>query len=240
MKRTGFSFIAGVLTGAVLFGGSVAVAAGIIATPTASKVLVNGEEVAVEAYNIHNNNFFMLRDVADAVDFSVVWDGDNNRVLIDTTRGYDPNETYAPGVPTEQPVQSEAPEMTDEEMKLVIAKLTNIERVKAGLPELDVLPELMESAQAKAQDFIDNGYYGHISPEYGTPGEMVRLYVPDAKLVGENLTAAAKDAVDTFYGWIESSEHYNVMISPKYTHIGVGVVELEGGGRYWVQQFVSF
>lgn len=34
------------------------------AKPTASKVLVNGKEVAFDAYNINDNNYFKLRDIA--------------------------------------------------------------------------------------------------------------------------------------------------------------------------------
>jgi hypothetical protein len=106
MKRKGhITFIAGFLAGAVLFGGATAFAAsGIMANLTTGKVFVNGKEIKAEAYNIHNNNFFMLRDIAAAVDFSVVWDGANDRVLIDTSRGYDwseqPPQTAAPPTPT--------------------------------------------------------------------------------------------------------------------------------------------
>jgi hypothetical protein len=103
MKKTVHSrmayMAAGMLIGAVVFGGGAAIAAGITALPTSSKVFVNGEEIKAEAYNIHDNNFFMLRDIAAAVDFSVVWDGGNDRILIDTGRGYDPDEQYAPDTP---------------------------------------------------------------------------------------------------------------------------------------------
>ncbi len=96
--------LAGVLIGAVVFGGGAAIAAGITALPTTSRVFVNGEEIQVEAYNIHDNNFFMLRDIAAAVDFSVVWDGANDHVLIDTGKDYDPDE----GSETEPPPVSGA------------------------------------------------------------------------------------------------------------------------------------
>jgi hypothetical protein len=94
MKRKGhITFIAGFLAGAALFGGATAFAAsGITANLTTGTVFVNGKEAKAEAYNIHGNNFFMLRDIAAAVDFSVVWDGANDRILIDTSRGYDPGE----------------------------------------------------------------------------------------------------------------------------------------------------
>lgn len=96
MKKGTTGFVAGFVLGAVMFGGVAAYAAGIIANPTTSKILVNGQEVKVEAYNIDGRNYLQLRDMAAAVDFSVVWDGGGNRALIDTSKGYDKNEQYVP------------------------------------------------------------------------------------------------------------------------------------------------
>ena len=99
MKKTGLSFAAGIVVGALVFGGTAAIAAGIMATPSTNAIWVNGVEVEPQAYLIESNNYMKLRDIAAAVDFSVVWDGANNRVLIDTSRGYDANETVAVAAP---------------------------------------------------------------------------------------------------------------------------------------------
>lgn len=40
------------------------------------------------AYTIRQNDYFKLRDLGEAFDFDVTWDGVNNAILIDTTRGY--------------------------------------------------------------------------------------------------------------------------------------------------------
>lgn len=50
-----------------------------LATATSSAVLVNGEEVSFEAYNIDGSNYFKLRDIAAAItgsetQFDVTWD----------------------------------------------------------------------------------------------------------------------------------------------------------------------
>lgn len=55
------------------------------AIPTSSKVLVNGTPIQFDAYNINNNNYFKLRDLAQAVNktdknFEVTWDGKNNAI----------------------------------------------------------------------------------------------------------------------------------------------------------------
>ena len=69
--------------------------AGVPAAPTASKVTVNGEAKAFEAYNINSNNYFKLRDIAYVLNgtdssFSVGWDGATNSIAL--VKG----EAYAP------------------------------------------------------------------------------------------------------------------------------------------------
>lgn len=53
------------------------------ATPTASNVLVNGKQTAFDAYTVGGNNYFKLRDIGQAFDFGVTWDGTNNTIIID-------------------------------------------------------------------------------------------------------------------------------------------------------------
>ncbi len=64
-----------------------------VATPTDSKVVINGKEVAFTAYNIGGNNYFKLRDIAAAINgtnknFSVGWDGDNNAISLNSKSAY--------------------------------------------------------------------------------------------------------------------------------------------------------
>jgi len=66
------------------------------ANPTASKVLVNGKEVSFEAYNINDNNYFKLRDLAMAVNgteknFEVSWDAVQNAIALTTQKAYTPD-----------------------------------------------------------------------------------------------------------------------------------------------------
>ncbi|WP_176220607.1 WG repeat-containing protein [Cohnella massiliensis] len=65
------------------------------ATPTASKVLINGKEVSFEAYNIGGNNYFKLRDLAAALNgskksFEVKWDGAKNAISLESGKVYTP------------------------------------------------------------------------------------------------------------------------------------------------------
>jgi hypothetical protein len=63
------------------------------AAPTTATVLVNGTEVAFEAYNIDGNNYFKLRDLAQAVNgsakqFAVNFDQSKNAISLVSNTAY--------------------------------------------------------------------------------------------------------------------------------------------------------
>jgi len=243
MKKIGsFQFVLGFLVGAAIFGGSAAYAAGILAQPKTAAIVIDGKAVDLKGYLIEDTHYFSLRDLDDKLipggkDFSIVWDETNRQVLIDTSRGYDPNETLPSTAPSQTAEQ--IPTMTIDEMKAEIVRLTNIERANAGQPELKVLPALMDTAKAKADDMRNNHYYGHISPVYGTPGDMIRAAIPSAKFCAENIASWTKTPQEVVTGLMASPEHRKNMLNPKYAHIGVGIIEGANGGFWWVVQYIS-
>ena len=102
MRRNTMSFAAGVLTGAVLFGGSVAYAAGVLAEPSWQNIYVDGKKVEMTAYNINGNNYVKLRDIGQAVGFNVYWDGG---VQIDSTAPYTGEAPAVSTVPINDGIQ---------------------------------------------------------------------------------------------------------------------------------------
>lgn len=72
-------------------GGEFAVSSGaesVKAVLNQSKIYIDGEEIALQAYTIGGNNYFKLRDVGEIFDFGVAWDGNLNQIEIDTSVGY--------------------------------------------------------------------------------------------------------------------------------------------------------
>jgi len=55
-----------------------------LATPSASRIYLDGNEVLLTAYNIEGNNYFMLRDIGEVINFYVNWDEVNERIIVDT------------------------------------------------------------------------------------------------------------------------------------------------------------
>lgn len=53
-----------------------------------STIYKDGEEVNLNAYTIEGHNYFKLRDMAEAFNIGVTWDGENQMVLIDTSIDY--------------------------------------------------------------------------------------------------------------------------------------------------------
>ncbi len=61
------------------------------ATNTSSKILLDGREIYLTAYNIEGNNYFKLRDIGELFDFEVDWDDVNNRIIVDSSKSYTPD-----------------------------------------------------------------------------------------------------------------------------------------------------
>lgn len=65
------------------------------ATPSNTKLMVNGNNVAVDAYAINGNNYIKLRDLATMINgtdknFEVTWDGDKNAINLISNKRYTP------------------------------------------------------------------------------------------------------------------------------------------------------
>ena len=58
------------------------------AVMSSAAVYLDGTKVSLTAYNIKNNNYFKLRDVANAINFGVGWDENTSTITIDTSVGY--------------------------------------------------------------------------------------------------------------------------------------------------------
>ena len=77
-------FIAGMVTGAIAFGGTGAAAAGLLAQPSVQSIYVNGRPVYCTAYAISGNNYVRLRYIGQAVGFAVSYDKASDSVQIST------------------------------------------------------------------------------------------------------------------------------------------------------------
>ncbi len=117
-------------------------------------------------------------------------------------------------------------------------ELVNAERAKAGLQPFILDSSLSQAAEAKSQDMIDQQYFAHESPTYGSPFEMMTRFGISYRSAGENIAcnqtvAAAHEAL------MNSSGHRANILSAQYTHIGIGIVSGGQCGKMFTQMFIS-
>jgi hypothetical protein len=74
-----------------VIGGELAVSENAVSkevVPTEASIYLDGEALQFTAYNIGGYNFFMLRDIAAALDIGVTWDEELKKIGIDTSIPY--------------------------------------------------------------------------------------------------------------------------------------------------------
>ena len=65
--------------------------------------------------------------------------------------------------------------------------MINAKRKEAGLSALKIDNELQNVARVKSKDLVDNNYFSHNSPVYGSPFEMMKSFGITYKAAGENI-----------------------------------------------------
>ena len=68
-----------------------------------------------------------------------------------------------------------------------VIRLVNEIRTNNGLKPLTSNWELSRVARYKSQDMVDNRYFSHTSPTYGTPFQMIRNFGLSFRTAGENI-----------------------------------------------------
>lgn len=116
--------------------------------------------------------------------------------------------------------------------------LINKERKQEGLPPLKVIANMTNTARLKSQDMVENNYFSHESPKYGSPFDMLKRYGISYSTAGENIVCS--ETVDGAHRMLmESPGQRDNILSKEYTQIGVGVVKSGACGKMFTQQFIA-
>lgn len=141
------------------------------------------------------------------------------------------------GAQTQQKQQPQAtPSAGISAVETQVIQLTNAERRKNGLPDLQADTPLGKVAREKANDMQTNHYFSHTSPTYGTPFDMMRDFGVGYRAAGENIAQGQRTAEEVVQAWMNSEGHRKNILSANFTHIGVGH---SGEGNYWSQMFIG-
>lgn len=120
-----------------------------------------------------------------------------------------------------------------------VIRLVNIERSKKGLQALKADWEISRVARYKSQDMINKKYFSHTSPTYGSPFNMLENFGIRFSSAGENIAYGQQTPEAVMKSWMNSAGHKANILSPSYTHIGVGLAKNSSGVCYWTQMFTK-
>jgi uncharacterized YkwD family protein len=147
-----------------------------------------------------------------------------------------PAPTPKPAAPAPAPTTQAPATQGISQAAARVIELTNVQRRQNGLPDLKADTQLSSVAQKKSVDMKQNNYFSHTSPTYGSPFDMMRDFGVTYKTAGENIAQGQQTPEQVVDAWMKSQGHRENILSPKYTHIGVGY---ESGGHHWTQMFIG-
>ena len=245
MKNIGL-ILCGLVLGLTLSSPAARAVGSLKVTLSTNRILVDGKEVRLTAYNINGNNYVMLRDVGKTVGFEVYWDGDAKCVQVESGKPY----TGIAPVKAETSGPASQPEVTTpaddvDAMKQDIVDRTNALRKENGIAALTADDKLMQAAQVRAEEMAASGVYSHIRPD----GRKY-MTVTDSQYIGENIhcledwALKEKSLPETvMWAWSASAGHLKNMTNSRYGSIGVGLAKStdENGEDCWycVQLFMD-
>ncbi|MDN5331020.1 MAG: hypothetical protein PWP45_245 [Tepidanaerobacteraceae bacterium] len=189
------------------------------------KITYNGN---VKTFRIPAESFLKYGRYTFTLNISKLF---NQKIKIDAPKSESLSKT-----PDDKPATPSAQGLTADE-KLML-DLVNAERIKAGLKPLQIDMRLVDLARKKSRDMIQNNYFGHTSPVYGTPFEMMKAAGITYRYAGENL-AGAPTVQKAHEGLMNSPGHRANILNPNYNRIGIGVVEGGPYGKMFTQLFIG-
>lgn len=116
--------------------------------------------------------------------------------------------------------------------------LINKQRTQNGLSPLKENNELQRVARIKAQDMVNNNYFSHTSPTYGSPFDMMKNFKISYNTAGENIAGNTSNSA-AVTAWMNSPGHKANILNGNFNQTGIGVVKGSKYGKIYVQMFIG-
>ena len=126
--------------------------------------------------------------------------------------------------------------MTNDEKE--VFDLINKQRTQNGLSPLKENSELQRVARIKAQDMVNNNYFSHTSPTYGSPFNMMKSFKISYNTAGENIAGNSSNS-SAVTAWMNSPGHRANILNSSFNQTGIGVVTGSKYGKIYVQMFIG-
>lgn len=122
--------------------------------------------------------------------------------------------------------------------ELEVFNLINEQRTQNGLAALKIDTEVQNVARIKAQDMVNNNYFSHTSPTYGSPFYMLKSFKVSYKTAGENIAGNSSNSA-AVTAWMNSSGHKANILNSSFNYTGIGVIKGSKYGKIYVQMFIG-
>ena len=120
----------------------------------------------------------------------------------------------------------------------VVYDLINKQRAQNGLSPLKENSELQRVARIKAQDMVNNNYFSHTSPTYGSPFDIMKSFKISYNTAGENIAGNSSNS-SAVTAWMNSPGHRANILNSSFNQTGIGVVTGSKYGKIYVQMFIG-
>jgi uncharacterized protein YkwD len=124
--------------------------------------------------------------------------------------------------------------IVDREEERQILDLTNIYRARMHEGTLKWNNQAAKVALGHSVDMVNNHYFDHTSPKYGTFADRLNKDHVVYQIAGENIAANYVDGISSVYGWINSKGHRENFYNKNFTSLGVGSYK-----KYQTQNFIK-
>lgn len=104
-------------------------------------------------------------------------------------------------------------------------------------PPLRLSGVLSDVASQHAVDMAEHGYFDHIDLRGESPADRIHAVGYRERLVGENIAYGVDSLKDAVQGWLDSPEHCENIMDPRFSEMGIGYAAgmTSQRGLYWVQ-----
>lgn len=116
--------------------------------------------------------------------------------------------------------------------------MVNKERTKRGLAPLESDTKLTELARLYGKEMLKEGYFSHYTPKGLSPFDRMAANNISYNSAGENL-AFAPSVELAMQGLMQSKGHRENILSEKFGHVGIGVIDAGIYGKMFVQEFTD-
>jgi uncharacterized protein YkwD len=117
----------------------------------------------------------------------------------------------------------------------------NAQRKKNNLNILTWDTQVADAARSHSQNMAARNFFSHRDPRLGELDERLKRMKIQWRMCGENIfyeKGYANPVQVAVEGWMDSPGHKKNVLTPEFTHSGVGIVRRSDGTFYFTQIFI--